>query len=81
MKRCKSCGGYNDPSEWPEETRGDYDPDMCYVCFRKKGVTEADEDEESEVETDDDPDGLAAQEIADQSVNEEDEEVCDDGEK
>lgn len=80
MKKCKSCGGYNDPSEWPEEARGDYDPDLCYVCFRKKDVTEADEDEESEVETDDDPDGLAAQEIADQSVDE-DEEAADDEEK
>jgi len=80
MKKCKSCGGYNDPSEWPEEARGDYDPDLCYVCFRKKDVTEADEDEELEVETDDDPDGLAAQEIADQSVDE-DEEAADDEEK
>ncbi len=80
MKKCKSCGGYNDPSEWPEEARGDYDPDLCYVCFRKKDVTEADEDEELEVETDDDPDGLAAQEIADQSVDE-DEGVADDEEK
>jgi hypothetical protein len=79
MKKCKICGEYNDPSEWPEDVRDDYDPDMCYVCFRKKDVTEADEDEESEVETDDDPDGLAAQEIADQSIDEE--EVADDEEK
>ena len=79
MKKCKSCGGYNDPLEWPEEVRDDYDPDLCYVCFRKKDVTAADEDEELEVETDDDPDGLATQEIADQSIDEE--EVDSDEEK
>lgn len=70
MKRCKKCGRYNDPSEWPEEMRADYDPDLCYVCTRHAEVDAADEAEEEDVEIDDDPEGIAAQEESDKAFEE-----------
>jgi len=73
MKRCKKCGGYNDPSEWPEEMRAEYDPDLCYVCARHEEVSAADSAEEEEVEVDHDPDGLEAQEESDKAFEEREE--------
>ena len=38
MNRWKSCNGWNDPMQWPEEERGEYVPDLCYACHRQEHV-------------------------------------------
>lgn len=65
--KCQRCGGYNSPSEWPEEERGNFTPDLCFNCFRNTSVDDDAKEEEPE-ETDADPDGLAAQEEADKAA-------------
>lgn len=65
MNKCKKCGRYNDPAEWPEEIRDSYKPELCAVCFRNQEIDEADEAESEDEEVDSDPDGLEAQEEAD----------------
>lgn len=57
---CKRCGGYNSPSEWPEEERANFNPDLCFNCSRNAAIESADEKEEEPDEIDDDPDGLRA---------------------
>lgn len=56
--RCSSCGSWNDPLEWPEEERANYDPNLCYVCARQKSIDEADAAEDAD-------DGTLTQEEAD----------------
>lgn len=43
--RCQSCGGWNDPLEWPEAEREDFDPNLCYACARQKKIVDADSKE------------------------------------
>lgn len=56
--KCKRCGRYNDPSEYPEGV--EFDPEFCIICLRN---TEHDAEDTPE-ETDDDPDGVIAAEEA-----------------
>ena len=63
--------GYNSPSEWPEEERGNFNPDLCWNCTRNHSVSD-DEKEEDPVEIDDDPEGLRASEEAEKSAESED---------
>lgn len=44
--RCSLCGGWNDPMQWPEAERENYDPQKCYVCARQAHVESDDAKEE-----------------------------------
>lgn len=49
--RCVICNGWNDPMQWPEDDREDFDPFMCYTCARQASIRKADalEEESNEV--------------------------------
>jgi len=61
MMKCKRCGRYNDPSEYPEGI--EFDPELCIECLRNTAVDD-DEEEDTPEETDDDPEGVRALEEA-----------------
>lgn len=54
--KCKLCGSYNDPTEWPEEDRSEYTPDLCHDCWI---LDKEDEEEEEPSDSSDLPDGDA----------------------
>ncbi len=64
LLKCKRCGGYNDPSEWPEEARAEFNPELCYNCSRNSSVEADDDKEDEETPVDDDPDNLVADDEA-----------------
>lgn len=70
LPSCKRCGRYNDPSEWPENMRDQFDPDLCYACARTTSDTDDEKEEEPE-EVDDDPDSIRAQEEIEKEGDEE----------
>lgn len=71
MRKCKRCGRYNDPSEYPEGV--EFDPELCITCLRNTAVQD-DEEEDTPEETDDDPEGVRAAEEAEEAEKELEEE-------
>ena len=71
MMKCKRCGRYNDPSEYPEGI--EFDPELCIECLRHTAVDD-DEEEDTPEETDDDPDGVLAAEEAEEGAKDVEEE-------
>lgn len=69
--KCKRCGRYNDPSEYPEGI--EFDPELCIECLRHTAVDD-DEEEDTPEETDDDPDGVLAAEEAEDAAKDLEEE-------
>lgn len=70
LLKCRKCGGYNSPTEWPEEERVNFNPELCYNCARNSSVESADAKEEEPDDVDDDADGIRAMEDAEKSVEE-----------
>lgn len=60
MLICKKCGKYNSPSEYPEEERANFIPDLCYDCYRAASIDQADSKEDEPEDLDNDEDGLLA---------------------
>ena len=53
MSRCRNCGAYVDPFEWPAESAQDFRPDLCFNCFseaRDNGTLDDSDDDNSESE-------------------------------
>ena len=73
--KCKLCGSYNDPTEWPAEDRPDYTPDLCHDCWiLEKEDEDADSEEPTDsVDDDDQDDGFDPEEEPDEIEDDQEE--------
>lgn len=46
--RCQVCNGWNDPLEWPDAERENYDPNLCYACARQARIVSDDQKESTD---------------------------------
>ena len=54
IAKCKLCGSYNGPEEWPDDLREEYNPEVCYKCTIKEKDS-VEEEWEPEVNEEDIP--------------------------
>ena len=88
MSRCRICGKYSDPYEWPEEFLPNFRQDMCFDCYQQAlnaGEFDQNDDDASDDEQDSEPEidpeiddtPILEDDDSDQQQNNEEEETLD----
>lgn len=87
MSRCRICGKYSDPYEWPEEFLPNFRQDMCFDCYQQalnagefdQDDDDSDDEQDSEPEIDPEIDDtpILEDDDSDQPQDKEEEETLD----